>query len=177
MSSNQEGLVVWLTGLSASGKTTVARALAAMLMSGGRACRILDGDEVRATICRDLGFSDADRAENVRRVAALAGREADAGTVCIVALISPLRSQRAEARRIVGDGRFVEVHVSATLEACERRDPKGLYRRARSGEIPEFTGISSSYEPPNQPDVTLDSELRSSDENARQLYEYLKRMK
>lgn len=161
-----DGFVIWITGLPAAGKTTLARAVENVLARSGRVAEVFDGDAIRATICRDLGFSEQDRTENVRRVAALAATRADAGMAVVVALISPLRAQREEARRIVGRERFVEVHVSTGLSICEGRDPKGHYRRARAGELPRFTGVSDPYEPPDSPDLSLDMGVLAPEEAA-----------
>lgn len=151
----QKGCVVWLTGLSGAGKSTVARALEARLSSLRVASYVLDGDGLRTGLGSDLGFSDADRRENVRRTAEVAAILRGAGLVAIVSLISPHADAREKARRLSGTDRFVEVFVDAPLAVCEARDPKGLYRRARAGEIPEFTGVSDPYEPPPRPDVVL----------------------
>ncbi len=151
----QRGLTVWLTGLSGSGKSTIARELERALHSEGRHAFVLDGDTLRTGLTRDLGFSREDRAENVRRTAEAARLLTDAGLVAIVSLISPFRAEREAARTIVGAERFVEVYVDTPLEVCEARDVKGLYARARSGEIPEFTGVSSPYEAPVTPELVL----------------------
>jgi adenylyl-sulfate kinase len=156
----QKGCVVWLTGLSGSGKSTVARALEARLASLGVACYVLDGDGLRTGLNAGLGFSEADRRENVRRAAEVAAILRDAGLVAIVSLISPHAAERERARELVGADRFAEVFVDASLEVCEGRDPKGLYRKARAGEIPSFTGVDDPYEPPSRPDVVL----RTADE-------------
>lgn len=152
------GCVVWLTGLSAAGKTTIAKALELKLSANGVPTRRIDGDELRRTVCADLGFSAADRAENVRRAARLAAESAERGKVCIVALISPLQVHRDDARQIIGTHRFIEVHVATPLEVCRKRDPKGLYARADRGELREFTGISAPYEPPLRPELALHTE-------------------
>ena len=152
----QRGAVVWLTGLSGSGKSTVAMALEAHLMRSRRLAYVLDGDNVRHGLNVDLGFSPADRAENIRRVGHLSRLFADAGLVAISAFISPFRADRAAVRALVG-ARFFEVHLSTPLAVCEARDPKGLYKRARAGEIPAFTGISSPYEAPESPELVLDT--------------------
>ena len=144
--------VVWLTGLSGAGKSTIAEGLRSRL---GPAASVLDGDVLRRGLCADLGYSAADRAENVRRAACVAALFADAGMTVIVALISPFRADRDSARDIIGADRFIEVFVDASLETCEARDAKGLYARARRGEIPDFTGISSPYEPPLSADLTI----------------------
>ena len=150
----QRGVVVWFTGLSGSGKSTLARALEEQLAAAGRLVYVLDGDNVRHGLCADLGFAPADRSENIRRISHVAALFADAGMLVLTSFISPYRSDRAAARAIVGED-FVEVFVDAPLEVCEARDVKGLYRKARAGQIPEFTGISAPYEPPERPDLHL----------------------
>ncbi len=149
------GGVVWLTGLSASGKSTVATELERRLVGDGWHACVLDGDDLRQGLCSDLGFDPEDRRENIRRVGEVARLFADAGLVCITAFISPYRSDRDLARRIAPPRRFIEVYLNAPLEVCEQRDPKGLYRKARAGLIPNFTGISAPYEPPLAPDIEL----------------------
>jgi adenylyl-sulfate kinase len=155
MPTASPGCVVWLTGLSGSGKTTIARALEVELRGDGRAVCVLDGDCLRRGLCADLGFSPEDRQENIRRVGEVARLFAETGLICIVALISPYRRDRARARAAAPAGRFVEVFINAPLEVCERRDPKGLYARARTGELKEFTGVSAPYETPLKPEVEL----------------------
>jgi adenylylsulfate kinase len=159
----QLGTVVWFTGLSGSGKSTLSTALEARLVGEGRPACVLDGDNVRHGLCADLGFSDVDRRENVRRVAHVAALFAQAGVVVATAFISPFREERELARRLLAPGAFVEVHVATPLEECERRDPKGLYAKARAGQIPHFTGIDSPYEPPVAPELTLDTSGQSLD--------------
>jgi adenylyl-sulfate kinase len=149
--------VVWLTGLSGAGKSTLASAVEKVLRASGVRCYVLDGDRLRHGLNRDLGFSDADRVENIRRVGEVAKLMVDAGLVVLVALISPFRADRQRARELFRAGDFIEVHVSTPLEVCERRDPKGLYRKARAAEMPDFTGISSPYEPPEAPELELDT--------------------
>lgn len=161
MSGDAMGLVIWFTGLSGAGKTTLATALQAALKARGHRAPVLDGDVLRRGLCSDLGFSAHDRHENVRRAGAVAGLMAEAGLICIVALISPFRSDRAAARALVRPGRFLEIFVNAPLAVCEQRDVKGLYKRARANEIPEFTGISSPYEQPESAEVTVRSDLLS----------------
>lgn len=151
----QKGCVVWLTGFSGSGKSTVARALEARLAALGIACYVLDGDGLRTGLNAGLGFSDGDRRENVRRTAEVAAILCDAGLVAIVSLISPQAAGREQARRLAGADRFVETFLDAPLAVCEARDPKGLYAKARAGEIPSFTGVSSPYETPARPDLVL----------------------
>jgi adenylylsulfate kinase len=163
------GAIVWLTGLSGAGKSTIGGALLADQRARGRLACLLDGDELRAGLCGDLGYSEGARLENVRRVAHVARLVADLGAVVIVALISPARAARAEARRIAGPTPFLEVFVDAPLSVCERRDVKGLYRRARSGELAGLTGISAPYEAPLAPELTLASAVMSVDECVRRI--------
>jgi bifunctional enzyme CysN/CysC len=149
--------VLWLTGLSGAGKSTLAWGVDAELSRRGHDAYVLDGDNVRRGLSRDLGFSDEDRVENIRRVAEVARLMADAGVIVICSLISPFRAERQMARDLFADGRFIEVFVDVPLEVAEARDPKGLYSRARRGEIANFTGIDSPYEPPETPEARLDS--------------------
>ncbi|MBL9077503.1 MAG: adenylyl-sulfate kinase [Planctomycetes bacterium] len=150
----QRSAVVWFTGLSGSGKSTVAHALEERLAREGRLTYVLDGDNVRHGLCKDLGFSAADRSENIRRVGEVAALMVDAGVLVLTSFISPYRQDRAAVRAIVGRD-FVEVFVDAPLAVCEARDPKGLYQKARAGKIAEFTGVSAPYEPPEHPDLHL----------------------
>lgn len=149
------GCVIWLTGLSASGKSTIAVELERELFQRGVQACMLDGDNVRHGLCSDLGFSPEARKENIRRIGAVAKLFADAGLICITAFISPYRSDRALARSIAPGGKFYEVYVNAPLAVCEQRDPKGLYAKARGGQLKEFTGISAPYEAPEQPELEL----------------------
>ena len=151
----QKAATLWMTGLSGSGKSALAYALEKLLFDDGRLCYVIDGDNVRQGLNRDLGFAPEDRAENLRRVAEVARLFNDAGVIVITSFISPHQRNRDEARRIIGAERFIEVFVDAPLQVCEERDPKGLYRKARAGEIPDFTGISASYEAPSAPDIRL----------------------
>lgn len=153
--------VVWLTGLPGSGKTTLADALQLRL---GSMAYVLDGDRLRTGLNRDLGFGEDDRQENVRRIAEVARLFAKAGTLAIVAAVSPMRSDRLAARRIAGDVPFIEVHVHAPLAVCEARDPKGFYRQARAGLLPGFTGIDAPYEEPLDPDLRLETGVNTSDD-------------
>lgn len=162
----QRGCVVWFTGLSGSGKSTVSRVVEEQLTAAGRLVYVLDGDNVRHGLCADLGFSDADRTENIRRIGHVADLMADTGAIVLTAFISPFRADRQQVRDVVGDDDFLEVYVDAPLAVCESRDPKGLYKKARTGEIPEFTGISSPYEPPESPAVHLKTGDLSLDECA-----------
>lgn len=148
--------VIWLTGLSGAGKTTLARALVAQWLSQGRPAVVLDGDVMRQGLCRDLGFSPQQRTENIRRVAEVAHLMREAGLIVVVALISPFAHDRAMVRRIVGERYFFEVWVNTPLALCEQRDVKGLYRRARQGQIKEMTGIDSPYEIPTHPHAVVD---------------------
>lgn len=159
---------LWLTGLPCSGKSTIAGLVAEALRAEGSDVRVLDGDELRRTTSADLGYSLEDRAEQARRAAREASRIVESGAIAIVALVSPLRSSRAEAAALLGAA-FVEVHVDASLPVCEQRDVKGLYERARSGSLPDFTGISSPYEPPDDPALRLDTAAESPDESARRV--------
>lgn len=167
--------VIWLTGLSAAGKSTIVNGLNPVLQVRGLRTCILDGDSLRAGLCRDLGFSDHDRAENVRRIAEVAALMADSGLTVMVALISPTRAARHYARSIIGNDRFVEVFVDAPLAVAEARDPKGLYRRARQGEIRGFTGIDSAYEPPVCPELHIHSDQVSVTAAVGMIDDWLKR--
>ncbi|MDT8390946.1 MAG: sulfate adenylyltransferase subunit CysN [Lentisphaeria bacterium] len=169
----QKGRVVWLTGLSGSGKSTIAQELEKQLTAHGRLAFILDGDNIRHGLNRDLGFSAEDRTENIRRVAEVAKLMCDAGVIVITAFISPLISDRDNARTIVGAERFTEVFIDTPIDICERRDPKGLYKKARTGDIPQFTGVSAPYEPPVTPDAVVRTETRSPADCAAKLVDHL----
>jgi adenylyl-sulfate kinase len=158
------GCVVWLTGLSGSGKSTIAAELEGRLLEMGQPVWVLDGDKVREGLCVDLGFSPEDRKENIRRVAEVARLFAAAGMICIVAFISPYRADRERARSLLPAARFLEVYLSAPLEVCEQRDPKGLYARARAGLVKDFTGITAPYEMPLKPDLELRTDKFTIDE-------------
>ena len=153
----QRGRLVWLTGLSGSGKSTIAVALEARLNELGRTAYLLDGDNVRHGLCDDLGFTPDDRRENLRRVGEVGRLFVDAGIITLASFIAPYRADRDRIRSRMYDGDFIEVHVSTPLEVCESRDPKGLYRKARSGEIPSFTGVSAPYEEPETPEIRIDA--------------------
>lgn len=155
--AGHSGLVVWLTGLPSAGKSTLAITLERTLLERSIRSFVLDGDAVRRGLNRDLGFTPADRHENIRRVAEVAALFASAGVVAITAFISPYRADRDAARRLVAPGRFIEVHVSTPLEVCERRDAKQMYARARAGDLPDFTGISAPYEVPEHPEFIADA--------------------
>lgn len=164
---------IWLTGLPAAGKTTLASALEQRLRELGRMTCVLDGDSLRQGLCRDLGFSEADRVENIRRVAEVARLMVDAGLTVMVALVSPFREQRRLASQLLSDGEFIEVFVDTPLEECERRDPKGMYARARKGELKDFTGIGSRYERPENPDVRIDTSVMSVEESVERVLRLL----
>lgn len=155
------GCVVWLTGLSAAGKSTIATELERELFSQGKHAFVLDGDNMRHGLCSDLAFSPEDRKENIRRIGEVAKLFAEAGFVCITAFISPYRSDRELARRIAPEGKFIEVYLNVPVEVCAKRDPKGLYAKARAGQIQNFTGISAPYEPPLQPELELRTDKMS----------------
>lgn len=168
--------VIWLTGLSGSGKSTIAGALEAALFHGGAQVYGLDGDDLRQGLCRGLGFGQRDRAENIRRAGEVAALFADAGLIVIAALISPYRQERAAARAAVAPAPFVEVFVDCPLEQCVRRDPRGLYRRALAGEIPDFTGVSAPYERPVQPEVHLPTDRIPVSESVSRVVRHLERI-
>ncbi len=165
----QHGLTIWFTGLSGSGKSTVAVALERELSSLGYISRILDGDNIRSGINSDLGFSDADRRENIRRIAEVCKLFTDTGIITLAAFVSPTSALRKLAREIVGKEHFFEIYVSTPLEECERRDVKGLYAKARSGAIPEFTGITAPFEEPEHPELRLDTTHLSVEECVRRI--------
>jgi adenylyl-sulfate kinase len=153
----QKPVCIWLTGLSGAGKSTIANALEVALTEQGKHTYLLDGDNVRHGLNKNLGMSDDDRAENIRRVSEVAKLMVDAGLIVVTAFISPFRADRDAARALFEEGEFVEVFVHAPLEECEKRDPKGLYKKARAGEIKEFTGIDSPYEAPEKPEMVINT--------------------
>lgn len=165
----EDGLTIWLTGLPSSGKTTLARALGDRLAKEGYLAEVLDGDAVRANLTKELGFSRADRAENVRRVGFVANLLSRNGVTAVCALISPYREDRDEVRR-VHDGRFVEVYVAAPLDVCVQRDVKGLYARQREGTLVGLTGVDDAYEPPLHPDVVVPTHLQTVDESVDEVW-------
>ncbi len=171
----QRGATVWLTGLSGSGKSTIAVAAERVLSGRGRLTYILDGDNVRQGLNNNLGFSPEDRSENIRRIGEVAKLFTDAGAIVFSSFISPYRADRDGVREIMGGGDFVEVYVAASLETCESRDVKGLYRKARAGEIPEFTGISAPYEEPAKAEWVIDTYAHSVDDSVEQLVAYLEK--
>jgi adenylylsulfate kinase len=153
--------LLWFTGLSGSGKSTLAHALEEELHQRGCRTYVFDGDNVRHGLCRDLGFSTEDRSENIRRIGEMAKLFVDAGVIALTAFISPIREDRARARGLFPHGDFIEVYISCPLEVCETRDVKGLYKKARAGEIDNFTGISAPYEEPGNPEITIETQNRS----------------
>jgi len=165
--------ILWFTGLSGAGKSTLANAVNSALFEQGLACYVLDGDNVRHGLCSDLGFSDGDREENIRRIGEVAKLFLDAGVVVLTAFVSPFRADRHRARALVEEGDFIEIHCAADLNVCEERDTKGLYAKARSGEIKEFTGISSPYEEPEQPELRIDTGHQSLDDCVSQVLAHL----
>ncbi len=167
------GAVLWFTGLSASGKSSLAMALEAHLLRSGYACYTLDGDNVRKGLNANLGFSEDDRTENIRRVSEVAALFADAGMICITAFISPYREGRARARAVACNTSFHEIYIAADLATCEMRDPKGLYRKARAKELRDFTGIDAPYEPPLAPDLIIDTAGQTFEHSLGRLIEYV----
>ena len=171
----QRGMMIWFTGLSGSGKSTIAIALERELHRRGLLCRILDGDNIRSGINNNLGFSPKDRIENIRRIAEVGRLFVDTGIITLAAFISPTNELRRMAARIIGEDDFFEVYVSTPLEECERRDVKGLYAKARRGEIKEFTGISAPFERPEHPALTLDTSRLSLEESVKQLLDLIEK--
>jgi adenylylsulfate kinase len=171
--SGNKSAVIWFTGLSGSGKSTIANALEARLNASGRLSYLLDGDNVRLGLNSDLGFSEQDRKENNRRVAHVAQLLWDANVLTLVSFISPFRQERDSARKLIGSD-FIEIYVDAPIAECEKRDPKGLYVKARKGEIAQFTGISSPYEPPEHPDLILHTEIETVDQSVDRIMEALR---
>jgi adenylylsulfate kinase len=172
--NGHKSAVLWFTGLSGSGKSTLANALEKRLHHHGMHTYLLDGDNIRHGINRDLGFSPEDRTENIRRIGEIARLFVDAGLLVLTAFISPYRADREAARSLVAGDEFIEIYLKCSLETCEQRDPKGLYRKARAGEIPEFTGISSPYEEPLQPELIVETDRQTLDESVEQIISYLR---
>ncbi|NQT27564.1 adenylyl-sulfate kinase [candidate division KSB1 bacterium] len=169
----QKGVVLWFTGLSGSGKSTVATAVEKVLYEKGHLTVVLDGDNIRHGLNKNLGFSPEDREENIRRIGEVAKLFTDAGVIAMTAFISPYIKDRDQARSLVDDGRFVEVYCKCSLKACEERDPKGLYKKARAGEIKQFTGIDAPYEAPDNPEVVVETDQQSLEESAQTVLDYL----
>lgn len=170
--AGENGFTLWFTGLSGSGKSTISGLLVEEFKRRGMKVEVLDGDVVRQNLSKGLGFSKEDRDTNIRRIAFVADLLSRNGVPVITAAISPYREIRGEARQLM-DGRMIEIHVKASVEECEKRDVKGLYAKARAGEIKEFTGISDPYEPPLDPEVTLETEQQSPERSAKQILTYL----
>jgi len=170
---NQKPCLLWFTGLSGSGKSTIANALDVALHERGYHTFLLDGDNVRHGLCSDLGFSDEDRVENIRRIGEVSKLFADSGLIVLSAFISPFVSDRRMVRKLFPAGEFIEVFMDTPLDTCEDRDPKGLYRKARAGEIKRFTGIDSPYEAPPHPEVRLDTSTMTVDECVKALIKHL----
>ncbi|MBI3754646.1 MAG: adenylyl-sulfate kinase [Deltaproteobacteria bacterium] len=169
----QRGVTIWLTGLSGAGKSTIAVELERSLLENGHQAYILDGDNVRHGLNKNLGFSPEDRAENIRRIGEVAKLFTDANIVAITAFISPYRQDRDNVRKLLKQGEFVEVYVKCPVEKCEQRDTKGLYKKARAGEVKEFTGVSAPYEEPLNPELTIDTSNMSVEESTRAIISYL----
>lgn len=171
--NNHRGVILWFTGLSGSGKSTLAHAVEAQLFERGCRTFVLDGDNVRHGLCADLGFSDSDRQENIRRIGEVAKLFMEAGVITLAAFVSPFRADRDRVRALVAEEDYIEVYCQASLDVCEQRDVKGLYAKARAGQIPEFTGISSPYEAPEAAELQIDTGSRSLEECVAQVLEYL----
>lgn len=175
--NNHKSAIIWFTGLSGSGKSTLANALEKKLFDLNIRTYLLDGDNIRHGLNKGLGFSDEDRKENIRRIGEVSKLFVDSGQFALTAFISPFKEDRENVRNLVEKDEFIEVYVKCSLDECENRDPKGLYKKARSGEIPEFTGISSPYEEPVNPEITINSDSLSVEEGANQIIRYLKENK
>ncbi|MEG0258758.1 MAG: adenylyl-sulfate kinase [Lysinibacillus sp.] len=171
--NKHQSFILWFTGLSASGKSSVANAFARTLFERGNQAFVLDGDNVRHGLNKDLGFGEDDRKENIRRIGEVSKLFVESGQIVLTAFISPYRADRQVVRELVEDGEFIEVYVKCSVEACEKRDPKGLYKKARNAEIPNFTGISAPYEEPENPEIILDTEHFSIEQCAQQLTDIL----
>ena len=171
--NSQTPCVVWFTGLSGSGKSTIANILEQKLHTIGKRTYLLDGDNVRHGLNKDLGFTDTDRVENIRRVAEVSKLMVDAGLITLVSFISPFKSERQMARNLLSSDEFFEIFVNTSLEECEKRDPKGLYKKARAGKLKNFTGIDSSYEEPENPDLILDTTSSNAEELTDQIINFL----
>lgn len=172
--AGHQGVVLWFTGLSACGKSTIANEVDFQLAQLGKRSYVLDGDNIRMGLNKNLGFSAEDRAENIRRIGEVAKLFADSGVIASTAFISPYRADRDKVRALLEPGQFIEVYVKASVETCEQRDPKGLYKKARAGEIKNFTGISDPYEAPENPELVLDSDSKGIEELCGEVMAYLK---
>lgn len=169
----QKGVTIWLTGLSGSGKSTIAVELEHALIENKHQAYILDGDNIRHGLNKNLGFSPEDRTENIRRIGEVAKLFTDANIITITAFISPYRQDRDNVRKLLKDGEFIEVYIKCPIDVCEQRDTKGLYKKARAGEVKEFTGISAPYEEPLNPELTIDTSTMTVDESTRAVIQYL----
>ncbi|WP_457743507.1 adenylyl-sulfate kinase [Sulfurimonas sp.] len=169
----QKSCLLWFTGLSGSGKSTIANAVEAKLYELNKHTYLLDGDNIRMGLNRGLGFSDEDRIENIRRIGEVAKLFLDAGIIVLSAFISPFRKERDNVRRLLEDGEFIEVYIETPLEVCEQRDPKGLYKKAKSGEIANFTGISSPYEAPKNAEIVIKTDKFAIEESVEKIIDYL----
>ncbi|MDD2893149.1 MAG: adenylyl-sulfate kinase [Halothiobacillaceae bacterium] len=172
--NQQRPAIIWFTGLSGSGKSTVAGALEEALFAAGVRCYLLDGDNVRHGLNKDLGFNEADRIENIRRIGEVAKLMVDAGLIVLTAFISPFRADRDMVRAMLEPGEFIELHLDVPLAVCEQRDPKGLYKKARAGEIAHFTGIDSPYEPPATPEIRINTAAQPIENSVAQVMAYLR---
>ncbi len=172
---NQKPCILWFTGLSGSGKSTVANAVESRLVELNKHTYLLDGDNVRMGLNKGLSFSDEDRIENIRRIGEVSKLFVDAGTIVLTAFISPFQKERDAVRSLVEEGEFIEVFIDTPLEVCESRDPKGLYQKARKGEIPNFTGISSPYEAPSQPEIRIINDSVSIEDVTQQIIDYMEK--
>jgi len=171
--NGHKSCILWFTGLSGAGKSTLAHAVEDFLHKRGVRTYVLDGDNIRKGLCKDLGFSDKDRTENIRRIGEVSNLLMQAGVITLTAFISPFIKDRQIVRELVNKGEFIEIFCDASLDVCETRDVKGLYKKARAGQIPEFTGISSPYEKPEHPEMILDTGKSDVDECVRQIVDYL----
>jgi adenylylsulfate kinase len=172
--NGHRSVILWFTGLSGAGKSTLAHAVEDALHRQGARTFVLDGDNVRKALCKDLGFTDTDRTENIRRIGEVSRLMLDAGLIVMTAFISPFRKDRDLARSLVAPGDFIEIYCNAGLSVCEARDPKGLYKKARAGQIPEFTGISSPYEAPEKPELELTTGTMPVEQCVAQVMDYLR---
>ena len=171
--NGHKSVILWFTGLSGAGKSTLAHAVEEELHQGGAKTFVLDGDNVRHGLCSDLEFSNEDRKENIRRISEIAKLMLESGVIVLTAFISPFREDRRAARSLFPHGEFIEVYCDCSIEVCESRDPKGIYQKARKGEIPHFTGISSPYEVPEKPELTIKTDKQSLNESVQKIVEYL----
>ncbi|WP_338786645.1 adenylyl-sulfate kinase [Metabacillus sp. FJAT-53654] len=171
--NNYQSMCIWFTGLSGSGKSTLANALARHLFEANIQTYVLDGDNIRHGLNKDLGFTDEDRKENIRRIGEVSKLFVDSGQIVLTAFISPFREDRQQVRDILSDDEFFEVYVKCSLDECEVRDPKGLYKKARNNEIKHFTGIDSPYEEPENPAIIVDTETQTVEESVKQIVDYL----